>query len=960
VSYQGADDPQLLNDVRAALQRWSKPALGDTSLSVNLGSVERRQAANREEPRAEAVRGVIRAALERLRAGDQADPADLLERRYLRDQSIYRLCEHYHLSERSLYYRLKEASTALAHALWAGEKDLTGLRATPGRRPDRSVHLPPPTYTQLFGVTGLLAELLQRLDAPDDHWLVSVEGMGGLGKTALAREAAGRLAETDRFTAIAWATAKQEFYTWCGLEQADRPALTFEQLLDIVAAQLGDGEIGPLPLAAKTERVRALLQTRPYLVVVDNLETAVDCEALPAQLWTLARPSKFLLTSRHRLAPCPGLSSLAVDELGEVDSLALVRHEGYLRGLQEIAQAQDDALRPIVAATGGHPLAIKLVVGQLASLPLGRVLAVLENAQPGADLFYRYVYHPSWDLLSQPAKRLLLHMILLPASGGGWEDLAAITVLSTEDLAAAIGELTTRSFLQAGGLEEKTYTIHRLTHHFVAGREAAQAVLVAGALRAGEYYVGYARRYQRDWVALARRQDHILQAMQLCAAPSSASGQVPSSASGRGPGAAGQRIVVQCAQLLNTYMMRRGYWATWVPYLDLALLAAGDLGDEAAQADLWNRLGLLRTRQGELDVALALHRRAAGAFRRLGDDLNLARTLRWEGNVHYTRADLPAAQECYQQAHALLALLDEPRELSYTYNNIANVHFNQGEWSQALSYYERALELLDPEQDRHDVITLLNNTGLLRWQMGYWRQAEDRLVRTSAMLQETGDRVSLANTHHYLCRVYMDLEAWNQALDHGRQAHALRTAFGSAEGLADLYTDLAAVHLRMEDEGEAVRYLELAAPIWREAGRPRELARTYLLRGELHGQAGDWSQARSAYQEALSLLESEPDSPRHLAALLGLAHACWKTGDAPAARVLSGRVQALASQLPRPDLHIRVLWLQADLDPSTAHRCLERALALCQARGAGNDRLDRLCRETQARLKALDAHQDSP
>ena len=37
--------------------------------------------------------------------------------------------------------------------------------------------------------------------------------MAGLGKTALAREAAGRLAETDRFADIAWVTVRPVSYT---------------------------------------------------------------------------------------------------------------------------------------------------------------------------------------------------------------------------------------------------------------------------------------------------------------------------------------------------------------------------------------------------------------------------------------------------------------------------------------------------------------------------------------------------------------------------------------------------------------------------------------------------------------------------------------------------------------------------------------------------------------------------
>ncbi len=931
--YQSADDPQLLADLRAALQRWTRATLGNVPLAARLTAIERRLAADPRLSRADALRGVIRAALDHLRTGGQADHADLLERRYIREQGVYRLCEDYHLSERSLYYRLEKAVIALAHALWTvQQQDLTGFGKSV--RP-LSTHLPPPGYTRLFGVEGVLALLLARLEAPDDHWLISLEGMGGLGKTALAREAAGRLAETDRFAGIAWETARREFYTWHGLEHSDRPALTFEQLLDAIADQLGGSDAGLLPLPAKQEHVRALLRTRPCLVVVDNLEPAMDCEALPAQLWELANPSKFLLTSRHRVSPCPGLSALPLDELAEPDALALLHYEGRQRGLPEVAQADEEALRPILAVTGGNPLALKLVVGQLVSLPLSRVLADLKTVQPGIDPFYQYLYRRSWDLLSAPARHLLLHMALLPASGGEWEDLSALTGLSDAELASAITELIACSLLQAGGLE-KTYTIHPLTHHFISNQAAQWAGFAASILRAGEYYLAYARRHADDWAALARRQDHLLQAMQLCAS--------------LGPD--GQRLVVECARLLHTYMVRRGYLVTWQPYLDLALHAAAGLGDEAAQADLWNRMGVLQGSLGDLDAALAFHRRAAETFRRLGDDLNLARSLRWQGNIHYARPDRPAALACYEQARDLLARLDDPHELSYIYNNIANVYFNEGDWIQALAYYERALAPLDPERDRQHVTMLLDNIGLLRWEMGSWRRAVDDLVRALPLQQAAGDRVGQANSHHYLCLAYADLEEWEQALAHGRQALALRRTLGSAEGLADLYTDLATVYLRWGDEQSAQSYLKLAEPLWQEMNRPAGLARVWLGRGDLYSRSGAWPQAQAAYEEALALLAPGVDRPRRFTALLGLANARLQARDRPAAQALLPQIESLADELARPDLQVRALWLRAELDPLAARHALEEALALCRSANGDNDRLNRLYAETRARLNA--------
>jgi hypothetical protein len=139
-----------------------------------------------------------------------------------------------------------------------------------------------------------------------------------------------------------------------------------------------------------------------------------------------------------------------------------------------VVEAPDDALHPILAVTGGNPLALKLVVGQLATLPLSQVLAALQSVQPSADPFYHHLYHTSWELLSPPARQLLVRMAPLPEAGGAWDDVAATSSLSDSVLRASLAELTAHSLLQVAGLEEKVYCLHPLTRHFVASLAARQ------------------------------------------------------------------------------------------------------------------------------------------------------------------------------------------------------------------------------------------------------------------------------------------------------------------------------------------------------------------------------------------------------------------------------------------------------------------------------------------------------
>ena len=473
-------DEQFVKVVHTALKQLHRERkLGQHALA-GLAAVEEQRRRNGWPDtvlgRATALRHTLEEAREALAAQDGAAAA-LLERRFWRGESVVRLALQQNAAESTLYARQERAIRALAWTLWALEQ--TAQEHADARRLQLARNLPASTYTRLFGFDEVFARLRAALTGRAGHWLVSIEGLGGLGKTALAHRlvtwAAGAthpsIGSGHHFAGIAWETAQQQqFTTWSGIVERPgaKPALTFEALLDSIALQLGYAELACMPLSQKEAHLRAILKEKPHLIVVDNLETAADHDALLPKLWELANPTRFLLTSRHTLGDHPHVLCLTLNELSETDSLAFIRYEGEERGACAIAGAGDAVLRQIYDVTGGHPLAIKLVVGQARSLPLERALARLEEVSGRrAGELYRFIYWQSWALLSEPARRVLLVMPALAASGGYWENLLAVSGLGEEDLGRAVQELVGMSLLNAGGAEEKRYTIHQLTYSFI-------------------------------------------------------------------------------------------------------------------------------------------------------------------------------------------------------------------------------------------------------------------------------------------------------------------------------------------------------------------------------------------------------------------------------------------------------------------------------------------------------------
>jgi hypothetical protein len=180
-------------------------------------------------------------------------------------------------------------------------------------------------------------------------YLVVIEGIGGIGKTALALEVAHELWEKGLYEAVVWTTAR------------DR-ALDLNDILDTFARTIDYPYIAQLPPEEEPTEAAKLMRAKKCLLLVDNFETIKD-EVVSGFFLNLPEPSKALITTRHhalgeaRTIPLKGM------EQGE--ALALMRAEGQRLGLESVQRAGDEILLRLYQATGGAPLAIKWAVGQI-------------------------------------------------------------------------------------------------------------------------------------------------------------------------------------------------------------------------------------------------------------------------------------------------------------------------------------------------------------------------------------------------------------------------------------------------------------------------------------------------------------------------------------------------------------------------------------------------------------------
>lgn len=328
-------------------------------------------------------------------------------------------------------------------------------------------HLPNEPYYPLPGRERQLDRLLSALSDPQGPVAIVIDGLGGMGKTAMAVEGVRRALNLQLFAQVVGESAKLEQLVGGEIVQVSEATLDSNTLLDTIARQLDHWEIPTLSSEEKQVRLTHLLRKQRYLILVDNLESIDSAREVVARLRGFLNPSRALLTSRQKVYH-DFVLPLSLQALDLEDTLFFLQRDLELREGHPLRAAPREQLVEIAQTTGSAPLALKLVVALTAFFDVDMVLLQLRKA---SNKLYPFLFRQSWEHLSLPAQLLLIYIGRTVVTTVSWEELAGIGVVESEqELFAALSQLVGASLLDlypASGSARPRYGIHQLTRQFI-------------------------------------------------------------------------------------------------------------------------------------------------------------------------------------------------------------------------------------------------------------------------------------------------------------------------------------------------------------------------------------------------------------------------------------------------------------------------------------------------------------
>jgi DNA-binding SARP family transcriptional activator len=748
-----------------------------------------------------------------------------------------------------------------------------------------------------------------------------IEGMPGVGKTALAVHAA---------RAVAPQYPDGMFYLNFHTHDPGCPSLDSAealhrllQTLNVPAAQIPDG------IGKRAALWRAELSRRRAVVILDDAASSDQIRPLLPETGGCL----ILITARYALPDLEGARVVTLDALPTDDAVTLFAQIAS----PEMVRDQDEAATA-VELLGRLPLAIQLTAAGLArGYPFRLSDLAGELAQPGPGLDsgganpeVTSAFDLSYRALDPDHQQFFRRLGLNPCPMVSLDGAAALGGCTLAEAEKAFTALLDRHLLarDRAGL----FRFHDLIRGFAAAhaarddppperREAVGRLL--------DYYL-----YSAD------EADQVLHPFRHRMPVSVADPPVDSPALGTPEAAAGwlesewrnilqaarhagehewQRQCADLTHVLAGFLEIRAYWHEAIEAHTLALQACRELADPARIARASLELSVVKQQTGQHAAALALAGDAGAIYRSLGDGRGQAEALDQIGLANQRAARSREALAYFQEAQTLYAEAGDRHGVADTLSHSGIACWHLGRYPDAMEHQLAALSEYREVGDRRGEAKILNNLGKMYVYAGQHREALESYQKSLEIFNEIGGAQSQAILYQSISSAHRFKGNHEEALAACRRALTIYHDIGDLPDEADVLIDIGAIYQGAGCYYEALIHYEKAGLVAAEIGNLSQQVMAVRGIADVHRGSGRYSEALECYHTALRLAREIGDPYEEAKLLEGMAETTLSTQGPLAARIVFRQALDIFERLGVPEAESARIRLDAT-DPAFGRR----------------------------------------
>ena len=619
-----------------------------------------------------------------------------------------------------------------------GADAATVLTALSSIAPTRLHEVPPPP-ADFTGREDELKELLASIEI-GGVTISGLQGMGGIGKTALALKLVEQL--KPRYPDA------QFFLDLKGA--GTQPLTVAEALAHVVrayhpAAKLPDSESELRGLYL------SVLDGQRALLLMDNAANAEQVEPLIPPAGCL-----LLVTSRQHFT-VPGLAAKNLDTLSAANARDL---------LLTIAPRIETQANEIAALCGHLPLALRLAAASMVkyrNLSPADYVRRLRDRQQRLQLVEASL-SLSYELLSEELRERWRWLAFFPDTFAD-DAAAAVWEVEIDQPKYILGELLAASLVEWNETSGR-YSLHDLARLFADAKLSAEERAVGQKRFATHYKAVLAAAnelYQEGAESLLRGLALFdLEGVNIQAGQAWVAAQTD---------AADADVARLAMTYSGAYILDlRQHSREQIRWLEIALVAARQLQDRAGEGDTLGNLGIAYKNLGETRRAIQFHEQALLIVREIGNRRGEGVSLANLGIAYGDLGETRRAIQFYEQALLINREIGDRRGEGGDLGNLGIAYRHLGETRRSIQFYEQAL-LIDREiGDRRGEGNALGNLGRAYADLRETRRAIQFYEQALLIDREIGDHRGEGTDLWNLSLALDELGEQGQAIQHAEQA----------------------------------------------------------------------------------------------------------------------------------------------------------------------------------------------
>ncbi len=649
---------------------------------------------------------------------------------------------------------------------------------------------------------------------------VGLQGMAGVGKTALAVVLAHRL--KDRYPNA------QLYLDLRGAAPDHRPPMPPAEVMASVIHAFHPEARLPEALEAIAPVYRSVLaEAGGVLLLLDN---AADAD----QVRPLLPPANCLLlvTSRARFT-LPGLAA------GDLDCLPPDKSQELLLTLA----ARLDGQAPTAAELCGHlPLALEVFAGAVndrSLTPVPELLARLRARQDKLDPVDA-TFQVSYELLTEELRRCWRLLAVFLANF----DLAAAASVWGEELDAARDAMQTlfNASLVEWNRNNERFRLHDLVRQFcdanLADAERASAQLrharhyQAVGAAADELYLQGGENMLRGLVLFDRERAHLETAFDWLQSQNDDESS---------------RLVVSLVDAIAYTSGLRFHPRQRIRWLEVQCDAARRVKDRRGEGAALGNLGLAYFALSDARKAIEFYEQALTIDREIGDRRGEGAALGNLGNAYAALGDSRKAIEFYEQALTIAREIGDRRGEGADLGNLGLAYADLGDARKAIEFYEQHLKIAREIGDRRGEGNALGNLGVAYKNLGDARKAIEFYEQRLVIAREIGDRRGEGNALGNLGLAYAALGDARKAIEFYEQALTIDREIGDRRGEGNALFNSALALDKLGDRAQSITRAEAALRVYEAIEGPC---------AKVHAKLAEWrNDAHPDTKDAKELVE---------------------------------------------------------------------------------------------------------